>query len=108
MLEIDTLEFTAAEEKEATLQVYQEWQTFQVPKIIDDRIMELYFDARGEYELISQLMREFEAKQCYIEKCFFFSQANSLNREMILADGGFYNCSRCTVSCVPLTIKNSL
>lgn len=102
------LEFTKEEELEATLQIYEDWQNFHVPRIIEDRIMILFFEKRNDYDLIVTLMKEFEAKKCYMEKCFFFSEANRYNREQVFADGGFYNCRECSDNCVPFSIKDSL
>ncbi|TFV93176.1 hypothetical protein E4S40_13000 [Algoriphagus kandeliae] len=59
------------EELEARIIMAKEWNQFEVPKEIDERITELiYWKEEEEHEVLLTLMDEFEAQECYIRKAY--------------------------------------
>jgi hypothetical protein len=95
------------EELEARIIMAEEWNQFQVPQEIDDRITELfYWDEEKEHPVILKIIDEFDALECYAKKCFWFSSANFQNRKSEEKVGAFYNSGACKPSCVPRKFRN--
>lgn len=90
------------EELDAKVIMAKEWNQFEVPKEIDDRITELYYwNEEKEHAVLLKIMDEFEAQECYVRKCIWFSTANFHNRRQEEARGAFYQSALCKNSCVP-------
>lgn len=91
------------EELEARILMAEEWNQFEVPMEIDDRITDLiYWKEEEEHEVLLKLMDEFEA-----QKCFWFSSVNYYKRKEEEKKGAFYQSAYCKESCVPRKFRNS-
>lgn len=96
------------EEREARIIMAEEWNQFQVPIEIDERITELiYWNEEDEHEVLLKLIDEFDAIECYIRKCLWFSSVNYYKRKEEEAKGAFYQSAFCKESCVPRKFRNS-
>lgn len=90
------------EELDARILMAEEWNQFQVPKEIDDRITELsYWNEEKEHAVILKIMDEFEAQECYVRKCLWFSTSNFHRRKQEETRGAFYQSGLCKESCIP-------
>lgn len=93
---------------EAKILMAEEWNQFEVPGEIDDRITDLiYWKEEEEHEVLLKLMDEFEAQECYIRKCLWFSSVNYYKRKEEERKGAFYQSAYCKESCVPRKFRNS-
>ena len=54
-----------------------------------------------EHKALLILIDEFEAEECYIRKCIWFSTSNYHYRKQEEAKGAFYQSGFCKESCVP-------
>lgn len=89
-------------ELEARMIMAKEWNQFDVPQEIDDRITDLiYWQEVEEHKALLTLMDEFEAQECFIRKCIWFSTSNFHYRKQEEAKGAFYQSAFCKESCVP-------
>jgi hypothetical protein len=96
------IETEISEELEAKMIMAEEWNQFQVPKEIDDRITELsYWNEEKEHAVLLKIMDEFGAQECYVRKCLWFSTANYYSRKSEEKVGAFYNSGNCKSSCIP-------
>ncbi|MEN2282406.1 hypothetical protein AAGF08_09735 [Algoriphagus sp. SE2] len=96
------------EELKARQIMAKEWNQFQVPQEIDERITELiYWNEEDEHEVLLKLMDEFEAIECYIQKCLWFSSTNYYKRKEEEAKGAFYQSAFCKDACVPKRFRSS-
>lgn len=93
--------FQAHEEESAFEQLKSEWNSFKVPELIHSRIRELFWEHYESDDTVKILVEEFEMKECYASKCYYFSEANQYKREILEKVGMFYNCSFCSDSCTP-------
>ncbi|SDD13458.1 hypothetical protein SAMN04488104_101612 [Algoriphagus faecimaris] len=97
------------EELEARWIMAEEWNQFEVPQEIDERITELiYWNEEKEHKVLLKLMDEFEAQECYIRKCIWFSTSNYHYRKQEEARGAFYQSAYCKESCIPRRFRNSV
>jgi hypothetical protein len=99
-------EFSEEEKLEARKIMAAEWNSFRPPVEIDQRITELVWEHFSEVKIIKKLSEEFEAKSCYIQKCFWFSEANTLTRREEEARGAFYTITKCHETCVPRRFRD--
>ena len=89
-------------ELEAKITMAEEWNQFEVPQVNDERITELiYWNEEKEHKALLILIDEFEAEECYIRKCIWFSTSNYHYRKQEEAKGAFYQSGFCKESCVP-------
>lgn len=76
-----------------------------MPDPVHARIEELFWEHCEREETVKRLVQEFDMKECYARKCYFFSEANRVTRERFAAIGMLYNCSCCTEQCVPKSLR---
>lgn len=104
---IEEAPFIEDEELEARWIMAEEWNQFEVPKEIDERITELiYWNEEKEHKVLLKLMDEFEAQECYIRKCIWFSTSNFHYRKQEEVRGAFYQSAFCKESCVPRRFRD--
>jgi len=99
------VKFSDKEKALAVKQMRSEWNSFQVPDQVHDRIRELFWEHWEREETVRILMEEFGMKECYARKCYFFSEANQATRERFAEIGMFYHCGFCNEQCVPDSIS---
>lgn len=96
------------EELEARMIMAEEWNQFQVPLEIDGRITELfYWNEEKEHDVILKIMDEFDALECYVRKCFWFSTVNYYKRKEEEKAGAFYNSGACKSNCAPRKYRSN-
>lgn len=89
------------EEKQALDELKEEWNSFQVPELIHSRIRELFWEHYERDETVKALIKEFDMKECYAAKCYYFSEANQAIKARLEKVGMFYNCNFCNETCLP-------
>ncbi len=89
------------DELEARIIMAEEWNSFQVPEPIHSRIRELFWEHKEEEDTIKIIKAEFDLKDCYASKCYYFSEPNQYQRERYAKIGIFYQCEFCNESCLP-------
>lgn len=99
------MDFTKQDYEEALNQIHHEWRNFEVPQIIHDRIKELAWQSISKEETVKTIMTEFNTKECYAFKCYWFSEAFKYEREKYARIGMYLECKTCKESCNPLEIK---
>jgi hypothetical protein len=95
------MEFSEEEAHEAKMMMVEEWNSFVPPSSIDQRITEMDREGVEDHEMLLLLMDEFEAQQCYIKKCIWFSTARTEIRAEEESCGAFYQTAFCKDNCVP-------
>jgi hypothetical protein len=99
------LKFSEIDIKKAKEQLKEEWNSFQVPELIHSRIRELFWEHYERDETVKALMEEFDMKECYAARCYYFSEANQAIKERLERVGMFYNCISCNDACIPKCLK---
>ena len=97
--------FTKKDYQDAMNQIQKEWRNFDVPKLIHDRIIELAWEGTKPEVVVKIIMGEFEAKECYANKCYHFSDAFKFERERYARIGMYFICDVCTESCIPRSCR---
>lgn len=94
-----------SEEEEAFEELKLEWKSFQVPEPIHERIRGLFWEHKEEKESIKILMEDFDMKECYAFKCYYYSEAGQYRRQRFERIGIYLNCSYCNESCIPKFLR---
>ena len=100
------MKFTQKEKKEALKQLREEWDSFRLPKEIDERIFYHYCEDKAPDAIIKSIQEEFGLKNCYAGKCWWYSTNQADFRPVAKRIGMNFNCGACTEDCIPKRFKD--
>jgi hypothetical protein len=95
------MKFTDKEKARAKQELLDELDKFVTPREIDERIFHHYCENKSEDTIIMYIMQEFDLKECYATKCWWFSTNNRDLLEKAKKANIRLNCLVCTEECVP-------
>jgi len=93
--------FTQKDKEDALRQLQAEWDSFRPPTEIDERIFYYFCEGKDTNGIIKAIQGDFDLKECYATKCWWYSTHNSDLRETGKRIGMNFTCGACTESCIP-------
>lgn len=99
------MKFSDKEKILARQELRKEFDSFVPPAEIDERIFYHYCENKSVDVIIQLIMKEFDAKECYATKCWWYSTSNRDDFKRCQRIGMKFNCLPCSDSCVPDRFK---
>lgn len=97
--------FSDQDKTEAFQELQEEFDSFKPPKEIDERIFYHFCENKSVSEIIELIQQEFDTKECYASKCWWYSTHQDDFRKRAKRIGMVMNCEACHEICKPIRFK---
>lgn len=95
------MKFSEKDKAKALQELQDEWDSFRPPREIDERIFYHFCENKSFDQIVELICKEFEAKECYVTKCWWYSSMQEEFRKTAKRIGMNFKCLPCSVECVP-------
>lgn len=101
------INFSDEEKFEAMQELREEWDQFRPPQEIDERILYHFCENKSVNEIVELIQKEFDTKECYATKCWWYSSLQEDFRKTAKRIGMRMNCGACNENCIPIKFRDS-
>jgi hypothetical protein len=95
-LERNKISFSEKDKVEA---LQDEWDSLRPPKQIDQRIFYHFWENKSFDQIVELICKEFEANECYVTKCWWYSSIQEEFRKTAKRIGMNFKCLPCNEEC---------